>query len=491
MHGFGLLNTTPAEFVNEVRANLPKGYRDQLPIAEAGQTSFTGIGQVLDEDNEFANRWHKSAINMVAKILQRDNKIVNPLAEFEGELVTSGAYIEEMIFDTAATFMFDPKKAEVKLFERRPPELKAAYHTHVRDVTSIRTLQDTTYTQMFTNVNELDRYVIQVTQSMLSGNETEKYYTTKKLISESIYNNKVRVLDLGADVTAKTIQKAILKVSKLMIHPNRFFNMANVGQPGFDPKKANTGINMQADFPQLRMLLPVGTSVDLNVDFFASAFHLDAVKSGIAIKEVDYFPNIYQYNTEHVVTAKDIENGFLNDYNFEIGETIPKGNEASEAAYLDAIETGANDIDLVFDASRIQAVILDRRALMINPALKTTFSTQPNAAGRYNQLILNDKEYFNFSAFVPSCVIMANDPVEPGNVYDIKIDGVSIVDANGIADIPYTDETGKAADEVFPDQDDQVPTMSNSKDEIIAYLQSKNISYDEKMSKAELLKLIQ
>src|SRR5699024_4504463 len=110
MNGFNNLGITPAEFMNTVRAKLPQNYQGQLPIAERGQTSFTGVGEILSQDENFANVWHRTAINLVAKILFRENKIVNPLAEFEGELITTGDKVEEMIIDAAETFMFDPSK---------------------------------------------------------------------------------------------------------------------------------------------------------------------------------------------------------------------------------------------------------------------------------------------------------------------------------------------------------------------------------------------
>nr|DAH37023.1 MAG TPA: Head protein [Caudoviricetes sp.] len=452
MSGFKNLGITPAEFMNTVRAKLPKNYQGQLPIAERGQTSFTGVGEILSQDENFANVWHRTAINLVAKILFRENKIVNPLAEFEGELITTGDKVEEMIIDAAETFMFDPSKAEKKLFERRAPELLAAIHSRKRDVSNLKTLQDTVFTDIFRDETQLNRYVIAVTQSMLSGNEYEKYYETKKLVSTAVYKGSVRTIDMGKALTAKQMQKAILRHSKLMIHPNRFYNMAYANQTNI---RGYTGINIQADFTELRMLLPVNTSVDLSVDFFAAAFHSDAVKSNLAIKEVDFFPSIYEYTKDHVVTNEDIAKGFLSDYNFEVGDTVPAGTEASEAAYQDSL-TGAQDIELKFDGSRIQAVILDKRALVINPQIPVELSSTANPLGRYTQIILNDKQIMSYSSFMPACVILADELVDTVELTSIAIDNKQLpVDTTGQVNIPYSEETGAAANEVFGEDDSE------------------------------------
>ncbi|MDK6445842.1 hypothetical protein QP104_07980, partial [Alloscardovia omnicolens] len=79
--------------------------------------------------------------------------------------------------------------------------------------------------------------------------------------------------------------------------------------------------------------------------------------------------------------------GFFNDFNYKVGDVVPKGAQAKPEAYEYAKENGLDDIELVFDASRIQAVILDRRALVINPMLETTLASQPNSLGRYVQII--------------------------------------------------------------------------------------------------------
>lgn len=457
MNAFKNLGIEPAEFLNTVREKLPKAYKSSVPIAEAGQTSFTGIGQVLDQDSALANVWHKTAVNLIGKIIQRSNILTNPLAEFEGDLMEDGAEIEEMIIDAAGTYAFNPTKAVKRLFDRKEPELRVQIHKSTRDVTSKRTIQDTQITQIFRNVTMLEKYIVHVTQSLLSGNEYEKYYTTKELLSTAIMNNKIRVLDLGNDVKAADIQEAIMTVTKAMQHPSRFFNMGNVGQPD---ARGNTGLNIQADFSQLRLILPLQTSVKLDVKFFANVFHLDSVKSGLAIKEIDFLPNIYQYTKDHIVTAEDLANGYVSEDNFEVGETIKAGSMATREAFEAANEEeGKKDIELKFDASRVKAIVLDKRALVINPQLPTTLSSVVNPEGRYINVILNEKEIFSFSTFMPACVIMAGEESDGiANVYDVLLDGASIKDPKtGIVNLDFSKETKEASDEVFG----EIETMVN------------------------------
>lgn len=453
MSGFKDLGTTPAEFVNTVRANLPENYQKLLPIAEAGQTDFTGVGSVLETDDNFHQMWHKTAITLVQTILMRQNKIVNPLEEFEGDVVATGDKIEEMIIDAAETFTFNPTKAERKLFQRKTPELRAVIHKEKRDVSNVRTIQDTVITDIFRDTASLDNYVIQVTTSLLSGNAFEKYYTTKELMTRAVASERMVHVDLGKETTAKKIQKAILTVAKMMVHPSRIFNTGNVGQPD---NHGHTGINIQADFSQLRLIVPVGTSVDLNIDFFASAFHLDSVKSGLAIKEVDYFPDIYKYTKNHTVTESDIENNFVSEDDFEVGDIIPEGANARENAFEAAqLDGGVKDIEKSFDGSRIKAIVLDKRALVINPQLPTTLASQPNSLGRYTQLILQDKAIYSFSPFMPACAILADNTLEPldirtslAGVKDVTVDGETIV-KDGVANLNYSQEAKDATDAVL------------------------------------------
>lgn len=223
---------------------------------------------------------------------------------------------------------------------------------------------------------------------MLSGNEYEKYYETKKLISTAVAAGKIRTIDLGT-ATSKQLQTAILSHSQLMLHPNRFYNYGRV----------TDGINIQANQANLRMLLPVSTHVNLNVDFFANAFHLDAAVSDLAVKKVDYFPDLWQYSTAHTVVQADFDDKYLDPRSWDIGDVVPVGTMAV---------AGATDATKVYDASRIVAVILDSRALVINPVLPTQLSTISNPMGRNTNIILNEKAYFSYSPFMPACVILAD-----------------------------------------------------------------------------------
>jgi len=380
------VNVTPSMFMNLVREAVPTGYAQQLPKAEAGQTSFEGIGTLLSQDSQFANVWHNQAVNLIARILFRNNVIKNPLAEYEGELLETGAEQEEMIIDTVETHMFNPAKAETLLFERRAPELYSRIHQTVRDVHSKVTVQDTYFTQIFRSVKDLDRYVSNVVEAILSGNEYEKYYTTKRLISKAVAEGSVRVVDLGSSATAKQLQTAILDHSELMLHPSRYYNMGR----GAD------GVNIMGQADNLRMMMPVTVKNRLNVDFFVSAFNLDPVKSDLVIKKVDFFPDVWQYSADHTVTQADIDAGYVDPEEFSVGDVIPSGHEAVE---------NATDATQILDASNILAFIHDVRALLINPVLKTTLSVVPNAYGRYNQIILNEKTYYSFSPYMPAVVI--------------------------------------------------------------------------------------
>lgn len=446
------LGYTPQQFLNTVRMELPETYRNMLPILDPDKTNFKGLGDVLSQDDNFANIWHRSAMNLVMKVLQRQNKITNPLAEYISEGVTTGDYMIETMMDVAEVHQFSPSAAEKKLFERRPPSLKSVIHRDKRDITMQKTFQDTVVTQIFQDVSSLNRYVVDITESMISGNEIDKYFKAKLTISEAISMGRVRVVDLGT-ATAKQLQKAILTYSKLMKHPSRDFNTGNVGQPD---NNGETGIQTQADEEYLRMMLPVKTAVDINVDFLASAFHLDAVKSGLAIKEIDTFPNVYEYSKEHVVTEKDLANKFVSDYNYSVGNTLPAGTRATEAAYKDALALGEeSDIKLVYDASRVQAFLHDKRTLGIGTVLPTTFGTTANSPGRYVNLSLAAKEIYAFSPFLPAVVILA-DIVE-----ELPTDGV--VGASAFAANTFNEEKFELEMQALKDKIDTLEKLAAEK----------------------------
>jgi hypothetical protein len=383
------------DFVNAVRTAMPNG--ETLPLAEAGTLGFVGVGESLTASNpDFRNQWHTTAVNLVAKILMNENRLYNPLAEFEGDLVANGKMIEEMIIDAAETALFNPTRAEVQLFDRRPPELYAVIHQTTRDVNNSLTLQDTWYTEIFSGPDTLNRYVISVTESIASGNEYEKYYTTKEMISNAQAEGKIFTIDLGATATPRQLQKAIISNSRKMSHPNRIYNFG----------RGTDGVRTQTNRANLRMLITEDALATLNVDFFANAFNLDAVQADIALKPVDYFPDIWQYSADHTVIQADFDNKWLDPRSYTIGDIIPAGAMA---------RVGAAGAALVYDASKILAVVLDKRKLIINPVLPATYSTVSNPLGRYTNIIFNEKCYYSVSPFLNAFTVIGTlvDPDVP------------------------------------------------------------------------------
>ncbi|MGX7211726.1 coiled-coil domain-containing protein [Enterococcus innesii] len=96
---------------------------------------------------------------------------------------------------------------------------------------------------------------------------------------------------------------------------------------------------------------------------------------------------------------------------------------------------------------------LNGKAICIIRSPESSQSVQQGIAlGRYVNIILQDKEMFSYSPFMPAVVIMADEPVETNFITDVEIDNESVVNERGVAKIPYSEDTAKAVAEVFGDE---------------------------------------
>jgi hypothetical protein len=84
--------------------------------------------------------------------------------------------------------------------------------------------------------------------------------------------------------------------------------------------------------------------------------------------------------------------------------------------------------------------------------------------------------------------IFRNDPEAPA---EFAKQGKALADEGREPRESNRREPGDGTEAVDDDDDDEGVSMSNSKDEIIAYLEANEIAYDEGDTKAELLDLIE
>ena len=146
------------------------------------------------------------------------------------------------------------------------------------------------------------------------------------------------------------------------------------------------------------MLVPLKTSIDIDVDFVANAFNPELFKATqVHFTEVDAFPDVWTYNTDHTVTSDDIDKGYVDGRVHPVGSVIKKGSIAT---------ANATDAEQTLIGDKVGAIVLDRDALQLRDALPLTLSTINNPKKRYTNIFLNQKTALMFVQALNSRAIM-------------------------------------------------------------------------------------
>lgn len=397
---------TPATTLNLVREGIDLPYRDTVPMAEAGQKSFAGIGQALASNPEVANKWLSSLINRVGGVIIHEASIANPLAQFKRGIMNAGAILQEIAVDASEERIFNPAVAETNLYKMSDTEtrVKAIYHTATRDVIYKESIQNTVIQEAFTGADPVNAMADRIIKAMSNGNNYNEFFVMKNLFTQALAGNAITAVEV-TDVTdadsAKKFQTQLMNIVDGMQFPSRSFNKT------YGPDLP--GRLLQTDKEDLRIFITYEMKNILNVDFFANMFQIDRVEVEARMVILDYFPSAYVYTAEHTVTAGDLKAGTLDPEQFKIGDKVAKGM----VARANADGSAPADAELLFDGKRIKAVVADINALQVYDVFKPYLTSAVNPEGRYVNVTFHAKQRVSWSSFVNAVALVTPGTVAP------------------------------------------------------------------------------
>ena len=426
---------------NVIKDYLPDYYRSSLPEAEAGsEVSGTPDLAALALNNapEFWNSW-VDALTRISKVLINSPVLENPLAKYKRGLIPNGKQVEELVVDAAVQHIFDPSVAQNDLYTISKPVVSSLIHSNLRDAYYPQTILNTKIQESFTDFSGVDTFVQNIIQSMTNGNNHDDFELTKRILSKAVAKNLINTVSVPdpSDFTAqstddsasKIFQANLLNELNLMCYPagSRSYNRAyGAGQPG---------VLSRTSLENVVVFIRSDVFVSLGINFFAQAFHLDQAQTMAKIQVIDYFPDVWSYQTAHVVTADDISAGYVDGKTFPLGSTIPAGSDAVANA------TGAT---FVYSGDNILALAGDQDMFVMYDFFDPYLASQANTFGRYSQLSLHVKGIRSFSPIVNSFAIVK----EPSAADTLTATPTSVsvaVGATATSQIAPTSTSGTAA----------------------------------------------
>lgn len=376
--------TNDAQLMNLARANMPEATRAELPQYQKGQ-SFVPYGQKFEKNPRVFNDYLESAAIKYGKVFIKNALAKNPLNIFKRGLKPYGGKIETWVFDTIEPKMYRPDlfEGEESPFAQHYGRVEAQTHIEYQDIEATNTVVDTQDTMYFQDATQFNNFLYGKVAALVNGAVLDEYRITKLTLAKSLADGMITTDEA---ISTKDLQKKIVYWSSMLQYFSRDNNVK--------------GINQATLVDDLVVIIPLKRAVDLDMDYLANVFNAEIAGVNVKTVQVDKFPDVWKYTTDHTVTQDDYDNGYLNRRDHPLGSVIKAGSLA---------EVGATDAKEVLNGDKVGAFILDKDALQLWDELETTLSGIANPKKRYNNLFINKKTAFVFVEALNSKAIMCKD----------------------------------------------------------------------------------
>ena len=332
-------------------------YHQYVPVV----TDATTIGEfgqpILDSQNTNVLNDFVSLLKKVVYTAVYNKTFNNPLAELEGDRMPLGQFIEDAYVNPAKARGFNVNDF-AGLLQKYESEVAVQYLTVNSDLQYAVTITREKIRNAFTSWDNLEGFVAGMINSLYNGAYITRYNQTKGLVAAAYAGNNARISTVSAVADAATgkalVEKMRADFNKMQV-PSTKFNAWN------QVKGGNLALKTWSDPQDIVVLISADVEAKVSVEVLAAAFNMDKADFMGRVIVVDDFS---QYD---------------------------------------------EDGELVYDGSKIQAMIADRAWFKIKTQ---DFAADEfyNANNRCWNYYLNDARMVNYSLFANAIIYATEAP---------------------------------------------------------------------------------
>lgn len=335
---------------------------------------FSVIGSDLNQNPDKVGAYLNSVATKYANVFIKSARASNPLYMFKRGAVPYGGLIETVVYDVIRPKVFRPDLLEgsENPFAQNFGRVVGHTYKHFMDLESRNTFLDTIDVVHFQNLTQYHNHIMAKINQLINGVILEEYNQTKMCLAKPLADGFIN--KTGVSHNIKELEQKILYTARRMRYFTSDYN--------------KDGITQASKVDDIVVILPLATSLNLDVNFLANAFNPELFKNvRVRICEVDSIPSVYEYKVDHEVTQEDITAGDVDPREHPAGSTIKAGSLG---------KAGARDVELKLDGSKVGAIVMDRDALQLWDQRKLTLSQISNPAKRYTNIFANQKTMLMF-----------------------------------------------------------------------------------------------
>lgn len=352
---------------------------------EQGQ-DFNVVGQNLNQNPQLVGRYLESVAIKYANVFIKSSRATNPLYMFKRGAIPYGGKIETVVYDIIRPKIFRPDliDGDENPFAQNFGRVVGHTYDHYMDLESVNTFLDTIDTMHFQNLEQYHNHILGKINQLINGVVLEEFNQTKMCLAKPIADGMLN--SNGVSTNIKELQKKILYTARRMRYFTNSYN--------------NDQVTQATKVDDIVIILPLATSMNLDVDFIANTFNAEVFRDvRVRMIEVDNIPDVWEYTTDHVVTEEDITQGYLSRRETPVGTTVKAGTLA---------KPNATDAEKKLDGSKVGAIVMDRDALQLWDVQKLILTQISNPRKRYTNVFANQKTQLMFCQSLNAKALMIN-----------------------------------------------------------------------------------
>lgn len=401
--------------------------KGSLPEYLVGKDFKPYGSEIVNDPDEFSD-YLQSLTRQFGLIFIKYQIAQNPLNYYRRGVMAAGSDIESIVMDIIPQMPYSPFYKDEHGFAQSPFEQNlqnpvVGVYRQVLDTSTPTTIIDTVDTMYFQNLTQFHNFIYARITSLINGAIRDDYETSKLTVTQPIADNIMPAININNTVSAnasdseKALTKKIVKGIRLLVKK----------LPYFSNKYNKQGVTQATSLNDVDIIISADESNNIDVDFYGQMFNPENASINVHKTEIDQFPDIWEYNKDHVVTPDDapylkIKSQDNTFGTYAIGDTIKKGTLA---------RPGAPDATKVFDGSQLVAIVLDHDAFQIWDNLPTRLTSVVNVRGRYQNIYLNKKTTYAYIKGLNAVAITVSDKADGPIEFDPANDSGSSDNGSG------------------------------------------------------------
>lgn len=234
-----------ADIINVTREEIGGTFADQVPMAlKEGDTlpngarataadslaSLRGIGEVVMTYQPLQNAFLSALVNRIGRVIITSRLYENPWAGFKKGLLEYGETIEEIFVNLAKPYQYDPVKAEDRVFKRRIPDVRAAFHSMNYQKFYPTTVSNDQLRQAFLSWQGITDLIGKIIEQVYTGANYDEFLVMKYMIARAALDGKIHPVNVPAVTAdnARAVTTSMVAQAKKLAYMSSEYNYAGV-----------------------------------------------------------------------------------------------------------------------------------------------------------------------------------------------------------------------------------------------------------------------